>query len=177
MNIGCISIAVHQVENVPSLFTGCATLRLFLTGLLCSSPGSQGKREADGSSHASQHAAQLVSTIKRRKSQRALAVLAHGPGGGAIEGPPLIHRDHHSVHGGLEYFACVLKPCTAPAAPAKISIFQNFISRFQRHSQPGMREFIASLTFQVFQGMCRLKEEGTKEKGTRMWERQLDSVV
>ena len=58
----------------------------------------------DESEHASQRAAQLLSNIRRRMSQRALLALAQGPGGGAMEGPPLINRDHHSVHAGMEYF-------------------------------------------------------------------------
>ena len=62
------------------------------------------KRDLEESEHASTRAAQLLSSIKRRKSQRALAALTHGPGGGAMEWPPLIHRDHHSVHGGMEYY-------------------------------------------------------------------------
>lgn len=46
----------------------------------------------------------MLSNIKRRKSQKALGVLTKGPGGGAMEGPPLIDRDHHSVHAGMQYF-------------------------------------------------------------------------
>ena len=64
-----------------------------------------GKRElADSPDIATNRTLQMLSNIKRRKSQRALAVLTKGPGGGAMEGPPLIHRDHHSVHAGMEYF-------------------------------------------------------------------------
>jgi len=62
------------------------------------------KRDADDQTGGSQRTLQLLTNIKRRKSQKALAILKQGPGGGAMEGPPLIHRDHHSVHAGMQYF-------------------------------------------------------------------------
>ena len=62
------------------------------------------KRDADEQTGGSQRTLQVLTNIKRRKSQKALAHLVQGPGGGAMEGPPLIHRDHHSVHAGMEYF-------------------------------------------------------------------------
>ncbi len=60
----------------------------------------------------------MLSNIKRRKSKKALGVLTTGPGGGAMEGPPLINRDHHSVHAGMQYFMYVqsLPPAQCPAS-------------------------------------------------------------
>lgn len=87
-----------RLDCVHSSVTACLTV-------FCRASTS-GKGEGDDSQQASMRAAQLISSIKRRKSHRALAALAHGPGGGAMEGPPLLHRDHHSVHGGMEYYKC-----------------------------------------------------------------------
>lgn len=69
----------------------------------------------DESAEASQRTLQMLSNIKRRKIQKALGVLLKGPGGGAMEGPPLIHRNHHSVHAGMEYFKSGLHHSMKPA--------------------------------------------------------------
>ena len=63
------------------------------------------KREAEDVPHGPRSTTmEMLSSFKRRKSRRDLHLPDVGPGGGAMEGPPLIHREHHSVHGGLEYF-------------------------------------------------------------------------
>ena len=66
-----------------------------------------GRMESEDGTDTKQRTLQMLSNLKRRKSQRALGVLTEGPGGGAMEGPPLIHRDHHSVHAGMQYFMYV----------------------------------------------------------------------
>ena len=63
------------------------------------------KREAEGSLNGQQATTMdMLSSFKRRKSRRDLHLPDVGPGGGALEGPPLIHREHHSSHGGMQYF-------------------------------------------------------------------------
>ena len=66
------------------------------------------KREAEEAEPSPGYATMsMLSSFKRRKSRRELHLPDEGPGGGAMEGPPLLHRGHHSSHGGMEYFAYV----------------------------------------------------------------------